>query len=138
MSRPFWRAGEHISIVYRSGGYTHNLHASDFVLEASTRSIVLSIDVGRNERARNKDTNRYLDAKELRERYSDLKQVQIRKHKSLTPFYRACDTYKSAPMELELRFDGGLVHRLSCDLRIDEWNLWFGVQPSSERTAERG
>jgi hypothetical protein len=96
MTRPFWRAGENFSIVYRRGGYTHNLHASDFIVEASTRSIILSIDLGKNERARNKDTNRYLDAKDLRERHSDLKQVQIHKHKCLTPFYRACDTYQSA------------------------------------------
>lgn len=90
--------------------------------------IVLSMDLSENERARNKDTNRYLDAKELLERYSEVKQVQIYREKRLEPFEAWCTGYPNAFVELEFRFDKGITHRIPCDVQIDERNLWFHVR----------
>lgn len=127
MSRLLWRAGETISILYHDGRHTDAHHASDFTLDVPPHGVVLSMDFSKNERTKNKNANRYLDVRALLEHFPEAKQVQISRHKNLTPFLQACIAHPEAPKFLELRFENGISHRLPCSLRADDWNLWFVV-----------
>jgi hypothetical protein len=131
MSRLLWRTGETISILYHDGRHTDAHHASDFTMDMSSHSVVLSMDFSRNERTKNKSANRYLDVQALLEHFSEAKQVQITRHKNLAPFLQACAAHPEAPMFLELRFDNSVTHRLLCSLRTDERNLWFDLGSQS-------
>lgn len=99
--------------VEYAGGSGTNLSGKNFTLQVDGDKLTLGIDLSSNLRYA-KDTNQYIDARDLAERHDELEHVQIRDRQVTERLARALErTKKPAAVYLSLKLGEKFVsHRV--------------------------
>lgn len=121
-----------VHVTYRNGGYSNNLIASDFTLEADEKRVFLSMDFSASEATRNKSSNTYNDVQELIDQAPKVEFFQIANEKWIAPLISALNTYPDASRELAIRFKSSAGHTYRYALRVDSSNLEFAVRDNGD------
>jgi len=91
-----------VAVTYRDGDYSNNLVGQNFESAVSKILIRFIIDLGANLRVKNKESNCYADALELREKATLLKDVQIDERQILSAVASLNMKYPEAAFELQI------------------------------------
>ena len=119
MKRIIRKTSSHVHVTYKNGGFTNNLNAENFAIEAEDARVICSMDFSGNERTRHKDSNSYLDARELQENSSNVAFFQIFEESLMREIRAAVMTHKDAAWTVEIRFKDGKSHSYPVSLEGD-------------------
>jgi hypothetical protein len=115
------------NLTYQNGDFSNNLHASDITVEVLDNRVILSLDLSPSQPRGSENSNSYLDAENLKEKFESLKFVQLDREPWLEKgLWSAEKAAKKPPtLELEIMFKDGSIRTMPATLKPDEHNFWI-------------
>jgi hypothetical protein len=129
MKRSLRKGYEHVHVTYRDGGYSNNLNADDFSVEADDDRVLFSMDFSRNKNPRAKESNSYYDVEELLEKSSEVKFFQISLAPWLVELVSELRSHPNAKRKVQWTFKGGESFTHTYALEATEHDLFFYIEP---------
>jgi hypothetical protein len=133
MKRSLRKGYDHVHVTYRDGGYSNNLNADTFTLEADDDRVLFSMDFSRNKNPRAKDSNSYHDVQELLEKSLRVHFFQIHLEPWLADLVSAVRYHPNAKWEIKWKFREGEIFTQSYALEATEHDLFFYIEQPVEK-----
>ena len=115
------------NVTYQSGDFSNNLHPSNITIEVLDDRVILSLDLSASQPRGSENSNSYLDAEVLREKFESLKFVQLDREAWLEKGLRSAvrEAKEPATLELEIMFKDGSIRSMPATLEPYEHNFWI-------------
>jgi len=117
-----------ISVYYDSGNYSHNMHGRNIAIDTGDSRNLVFIDLSKNYRSRNKESNSYLDIIEIQEDADDLTSITIHEEKLIEPIGREMESKTTNKWKIELNLGGGKIRIFSVVPKLEDFAVTFELK----------
>lgn len=128
MKQSLRKTSVNIPITYSNGEFSNNLTGSDFTIEVRDHIITIGIDLSRNLRVRNKQSNCYFDAQHLTLDHELLQSMQIPNPQIVSGLTQIRKRNRDAIWKLELKLGEDTSYRYAMSVEVSNRNVLFNIE----------